>query len=319
MKPLELSSISEIWKSALQILGQRLVTEGTEPQLWFQWGKVWRGHDSNGVLPPTELPIHLLEAKGAKFAGRQWCSIVTDAMTWLICIKVDNHGHNSEIKNWNPPEAIFPTLKLLGEFVRMECLLGLTLRILENRAGEHMGHWDRVRNLALAIGRKLGIAGKEFVELELTALLHDIGKVALPGSILEVSRPLSPAERRQIESHSVIGAGMVREIPGMEKVAEGVLSHHESPDGTGYPKGLTLEDIPLTSLIVGAADAFDAMTHFRPYAAERTYHETLDEMANQRGRYDDRVLWALKEVLKALGIMEIKPISPSTLMEPNVT
>ncbi|MBF0409697.1 MAG: HD domain-containing protein [Candidatus Riflebacteria bacterium] len=312
MKPLELSSISEIWKSALQMLSHNLSSGGSDPQLWFQWGKIWRGHDSNGILPSTEFPTNLQEAKALRFAGRTWTSVKHEEMIWLISIKPETVP-GFESPDWEIPTTVIPTLKMLSEFVKMECLLGLTLKILENRAGEHSGHWDRVRNLSLAIGKKMGLSGKRFIELELTALLHDIGKVALPPSILEVSRSLSPLERRQVESHSVIGAGMIREIPGMESVAECVLSHHESPDKSGYPKGLPLEDIPLISLIVGAADSFDAMTHFRPYAAERTYQETLEEMVGQTGKYDDRVLWALKEVLKDLGILEIKPVSFSEL------
>lgn len=309
MKPLELSSVAEIWKSALKILADALVSIGHHPQIWFPWGNLWRGHGEQGGLPTCDLPASLRDTAGERFGGRSWRSLQVGDITWLVSVKVDQNAGNS-LEHWVFPESILPTFHLLGEVVRMECLLGLTLRILENRAGEHSGHWERVRHMAVAVGRKLHLVGKDLIEVEMTALLHDIGKVALPASLLEVSRGLSQAERRQMETHSTIGAGMIREIPGLERVAECVLAHHEAPDGSGYPRGLTGEGIPLPSLIVGAADAFDAMTHFRPYAAERTYHETLDEMVAQHGKYDDRVLWALQEVLKQLGILEIRPVSP---------
>ena len=202
------------------------------------------------------------------------------------------------------------TLSLLGEFVKLECLLGLTLRILENRANERTGHWDRVRHLCVAMGKQMKLASRELLELELAALLHDIGKVTLPISLLEESRPLSPAERKQIETHSAIGAGMIREIPGLDRVAECVLYHHEAPDGSGYPKALKCGEIPLNSLIIGAADSFDAMTHYRPYASEQTYKDTIKEMLDHSGKYDDRVLWTLQEVLRNLGILDVHPVSP---------
>ncbi|MFZ2960217.1 MAG: HD domain-containing phosphohydrolase [Candidatus Ozemobacteraceae bacterium] len=309
MKPLELSSVAEIWKSAIAILSDRLSPAASSPQLWFPWGETWRGHDANGNLPPTDLPENLRHAKGERFAGRLWFSTTVSDIVWLVSMKADRSNEHLP-GPLESSEAVKSTLQLLGEFIKLECLLGLTLRILENRAGEHIGHWDRVRNFAVAIGRQLNVTGRDLVELELIALLHDIGKVALPPTLLEVSRSLSPAERKQIETHSTVGAGMIREIPGMEKVSEGVLSHHECPDGTGYPRGLSGEEIPFASLIVGAADAFDAMTHFRPYAAERTYHETLDEMIRQTGKFDHRVLWGLQNVLKHLGILEIHPAVP---------
>lgn len=309
MKPLELSSVAEIWKSALKLLADALAPVGHHPQIWFPWGDLWRGHGEQGGLPTCDLPAGLREAAGTRFAGRSWRSLQVGDITWLVSLKID-HPSGGGNDHWTLPETIVPTFRLLGEVVRMECLLGLTLRILENRAGEHSGHWERVRHMAVAIGRKLQLSGKDLVEVEMTALLHDIGKVALPASLLEVSRALSAAERRQMEAHSTVGAGMIREIPGLERVAECVLAHHEAPDGSGYPRGLNGDEIPLPSLIVGAADAFDAMTHFRPYAAERTYHETLDEMVAQRGKYDDRVLWALQDVLRQLGILEIRPMVP---------
>jgi len=305
MKPLELSSVNEIWKSALSILGKHLASHGHDPQIWFPWGQIWRGHDQNGQLPPTNLPDSLRTARGERFGGRTWWSVDLGGFPWLISLKKDGPPMSVNM----PPftDEVMSTMRLLGDFVRLEGLLGLSFKILENRAGEHLGHWERVRHLASAIGRHLNLPGRDLMEVELAALLHDIGKVALPSSILEVSRSLSPAERKQVETHSVVGAGMIREIPGMERVAETVLYHHEAPDGSGYPKGLAGADIPLPSLIVGAADAFDAMTHFRPYADEKTYKESLEEMMRHTGKFDDRVLWALQEVLRKLGILDTRP------------
>jgi|GEM_PF-1108021 len=308
MKPLELSSIAEVWKSALSILANNLASIGTDLQLWFPWGPTWRGHDEKSILPSTDLPQDLISSKAVHFGGRIWKALPINGLSWLISLKAFKKIEKN-LESWQPLPETQSALNLLGEFVKLECLLGLTMRILENRAAERSGHWDRVRNFCVAIGRQLNLSQLELVDLELAALLHDIGKVALPGSLLEEARPLSPGERKQIETHSLVGSTMIREIPGFERVADAVLCHHECPDGSGYPKGLKAIEIPLNSLIIGAVDTFDAMTHYRPYAAERTYHDSINEMIHNIGKYDDRVLWALQDVLKNLGILDIRPKS----------
>ena len=310
MKPLELSSVAEVWKTALGMLGASLESMGRELQVWFPWGRVFRGHDAQGYLPPTELPHDLLSPIWSRYAGRSWRSLPVAHGNWLISLKL-LQTPAPEAQELALPADVVNMLGLLGEVVKMECLLGLTLRILENRAGERIGHWERVRNLCVAVGHRMGLTGRELVDLELSGLLHDIGKVALPAKLWEETRPLSHDERRQMETHSMVGAGMIREIPGMDRVAESVLAHHETPDGHGYPRGLSREEIPLNSLVVGAVDAFDAMTHYRPYAAERTYKDSIAEMMANPEKYDDRVLWALQEVLRNLGILETRPVSPA--------
>ncbi len=309
MKPLELSSISEVWKSVLAQLTRSIAQVGSNVQVWFPWGRTWRGQDTRGSLPPTELPAELAATHaGAHYAGRWWKPVPAAGLTWLISFHAAEGGEKS-LPEWKPAAEVESALSLLGEFVRLESLLGLFLKILENRAVEEFGHWDRVRNYCVAIGRNMGLSPRELVDLELAGLLHDIGKVSLPSSLLEERRPLSPAERRQIESHALVGAAMIREIPGLDRVADAVMSHHETPDGSGYPRALRDPEIPLAGLIVSVADSFDAMTHYRPYAAERTYRESIIEMSGRQGKYDERVLWALQQVLKQLGILETRPIA----------
>jgi len=309
MKPLEMSSIALVWKSALSILELGLKTFGHDLQIWFPWGRSWRGHDLHGTLPPTNLPPDLFQAKGDHFAGRVWRSISHGGVTWLISLK--SLSKDSSLSQWVASAQEIASLSILSEFLRMESLLGLTVKVLENRAVERDGHWDRVRNLSFAVGRRLGLSDVELIDLEMAALLHDIGKVALPAEILEEARSLTPAERKQVEGHPVVGSSMIREIPGFDRVADYVLSHHETPDGSGYPKGLKGAEIPLVALIVGAVEAFDAMTHYRPYATQRTYKDSILEMIAQTGKFDDRVLWALQDVLKNLGILDTRPmVSP---------
>ena len=312
MKPLELRSVAAVWRSSLALLAASLEPIGEGLQLWFPWGDSWRGQDERGSLPPTDLPRDLVQPSPARFAGRAWKTLPEGGVTWLVSLHVPEERLNV-FHEWGGEEQIRIALRLLTEFIRLECLLGMTLKILENRASEHIGHWDRVRHFCVSIGRDLQLADAELVDLELAGLLHDIGKVGLPSSILEGTQPLTMQERKVMETHSVVGAGMVREIPGFERVAEYVHSHHEAMDGSGYPRGLKGDEIPLLSRIIAVADAFDAMTHYRPYAEERTYQESVRELTQQTGKFDIRVLQSLQQVLRDLGILESTPRVPGPL------
>lgn len=307
MKPLELSCIKGVWKSAIGILLESLNEIGQDIQLWFPWGKTWRGQDSNGSLPPTNLPDDLVRDGTSRFGGRLWKAVSVNGISWLLSIRAPASA-TPQMQSWDVSAKAQESLRMLSDFVRLECLLGLSMKILENQAKEHVGHWDRVRNLSVAIGQELGLSLQELVEVELAAMLHDLGKVGLPADILESADQLNDEQRKVMETHSKIGAAMIREIPGMEKVALMVLFHHEAPDGSGYPSGATIDEIPFGSLIIAAADSFDAMTHYRTYAIEQTYAESFNEMKRQKGKFAPEVLEALEAVLKRLGIIDAKPL-----------
>lgn len=307
MKPIELTSIFEVWRTAISSLQESLSIDSSDLQVWFPWGRFWRGHDRNSSLPPTDLPADLSDGSTSRFGGRIWRCINVSDSKWLLSIR-GNAQIEKKFRDWYPDEDLLSSLRMLAEFLRLEGLLGLSMKVLEQRAGEHGGHWERVRQFSTAIARKLGFSGEALIKVELAGLLHDIGKIAVPAAILEQVRPLSPAERKQVETHSLVGSTMIREIPGMEDVAEYVMSHHEAPDGSGYPRGLKAGEISLPALIIAAADSFDAMTHHRPYATQKTYHDTIREMTGNTGKYDDRVLWALQDVLRELGILDSKPM-----------
>lgn len=307
MKPLELSCITSIWKTALGILEETLTGVGSDLQLWFPWGGIWRGHDRQGSLPPTDLPDDLAGPGVSRFGGRFWKAFSLNGTSLLLSVRAPISA-TAEMENWELPEKATESLRMLSDFVRLECLLGLTMRILENQSREHAGHWDRVRSLSVAIGSEMGLSQRELADLELAAMLHDIGKVGLPEELLQIAGPLEDEERKKVEAHSLIGSAMIREIPGMEMIAEIVLSHHEAIDGSGYPRGLKQDQIPFGSLIIAVADSFDAMTHYRPYAIERTYLESYNELKGEKGKFAPEVVAALERVLRRLGILETKPL-----------
>jgi HD-GYP domain-containing protein (c-di-GMP phosphodiesterase class II) len=153
---------------------------------------------------------------------------------------------------WNGDGLLGPTV---------EALAG-TLGLRDNSTGVHS---SRVVTLTCLVGRRLHLDAKSLRDLAYAAELHDIGKVGLPDVVLRKAGALTHAEWEVVRSHSTWGADLIEKIPGLERVANIVLHHHERYDGRGYPEGLEAEAIPLESRILSVADAFVAMTEDRPY------------------------------------------------------
>jgi len=158
------------------------------------------------------------------------------------------------------------------------------------------GHTERVTNYCLSIAKELyGIPEmgnyKNFREtLQISALLHDIGKIGVPDHILNKHGRLSPEEFEEIKKHSVIGATILHPIKELSDVAKEVRHHQECYDGSGYPDGIKGNNIPLIARIIAVADAFDAMTSNRPYRKSKTVEEALFELKRCSGAQFDPVI-----------------------------
>jgi putative nucleotidyltransferase with HDIG domain len=141
---------------------------------------------------------------------------------------------------------------------------------------------------AVLLARAIGIGeGKFLLDLERGALLHDIGKSAVPGPILEKAGPLGSLEREIVREHPVVGFRMLEEFGFLRPAAEIVLCHHERYDGRGYPAGLRGDRIPLGARILAVADALDALTADRVYSRARPMEEAMGEIARSGGRHFD--------------------------------
>jgi diguanylate cyclase (GGDEF)-like protein len=163
------------------------------------------------------------------------------------------------------------------------------------------GHSERVADLAAGIAARIGLSDDEIELARLAGSLHDLGKLAVPEQILRKPGPLDAREREAVERHPQIGYRMLERL-GVEAVALWVLHHHERWDGTGYPKGLSGEDIPLGARIVFVADAYDAMVSGRAYAPPLSPSDALAEFERCAGsQFDPHVVTALAEHL-GLGV-----------------
>jgi diguanylate cyclase (GGDEF)-like protein len=161
-------------------------------------------------------------------------------------------------------------------------------------------HARWITDLALRVGRQLGLEAHELKRLELGALFHDIGKIGIPARILVKAGPLTPEERALVETHPILGERILAPIEQLGEVRLIVRCAHEHYDGTGYPDHLTGEQIPLESRIVLACDAFHAMTTDRPYRKSLGVDEAKRRLVEASGtQFDPQVVDALLRVLDA--------------------
>jgi HD-GYP domain-containing protein (c-di-GMP phosphodiesterase class II) len=127
------------------------------------------------------------------------------------------------------------------------------------------GHTERVTEYSVMIARKMGFTGEEIQRIELSALLHDVGKIGIPDKILLKPGKLTDEEFEVVKEHPSRGVKMLRPIKQLRMVLNGIKHHHEKLDGSGYPDGLIGNGIPLVARIITVGDAYDAMTTNRPY------------------------------------------------------
>lgn len=152
------------------------------------------------------------------------------------------------------------------------------------------GHLWRVARFSQVLAEAINLPRPDVARIALGGFLHDLGKIGVPDAILNKPDRLTEDEYAVIKTHPEIGARALSGHPLAELARAAILSHHETPDGKGYPHGLHAADIPLDARIVGVADAFDAMTSTRPYRRGMPITKALDILQENLGRQFDRTL-----------------------------
>ncbi len=160
------------------------------------------------------------------------------------------------------------------------------------------GHSQRVAEYALKIAEKMGFRKEQLVMVKASALLHDLGKIGIDETILYKPEPLTNEEKEEIAKHVLRGYHILLGFTDIPEILDGVKSHHEFYDGSGYPDGLENGGIPLIGRILAVADAFDAMTSKRPYRKVFTQKEALKELKKFSGiQFDADVVKIFLEIM----------------------
>ena len=186
------------------------------------------------------------------------------------------------------------TLELNGALHEIEESYKITLEALvtalDAREHETQAHSQRVREYSLTLARELGLEGEKLVQIGRGALLHDVGKIGVPDSILLKPEKLTAEEWAEMKKHPRIGYEILQGIGFLSRAAEIVLAHQERWDGKGYPKGLVGAEIPLGARIFAVVDTVDAMTSDRPYRKAMSFETAQEEIRRCSGsQFDPRV------------------------------
>ena len=163
--------------------------------------------------------------------------------------------------------------------------------LVEVRDPYTAGHQKRVSETAVAIAKDLGLTGEAIEAIRLASLIHDIGKISIPASILSKPGKLTDIERAMIETHPVTGYDIVKEIDFPYPIAKIILQHHERINGSGYPGGLKGDGIMIEAKIIAVSDVIEAMSSHRPYREAHTLKESFGEISKNKGiLYDQDVV-----------------------------
>jgi putative nucleotidyltransferase with HDIG domain len=204
--------------------------------------------------------------------------LVAAGFIWVVVGNMENH-----IERVKESEA-----ELRKNY---DLTLGAWAKVLEYRDKETEGHSRRLVELSTRLAQALGLSEEEIGHLRRGALLHDIGKLAIPDEILLKPGALNDPERRLMEQHPVYAKQMLSKVSFLQPCVEVAYSHHERWDGLGYPQGLKGEAIPLSARIFAVVDQWDALTSDRPYRNAWTRENVIAYIQENAGKiYDPEIV-----------------------------
>jgi HD-GYP domain-containing protein (c-di-GMP phosphodiesterase class II) len=230
----------------------------------------------------------------------------------VLCVSAILLAVLRSISTWHVFLALFPlTLVHISfrSYLKLQTQARHTFerisQLLDTRDHYTAVHSTEVAVLAIEIGREMGMSQGELEQIDIAARVHDIGKVAIPDSILLKAGPLSDAEWKVMKTHPVVSAQLIEGLEIYSSVADAVRHEHERWDGSGYPDGLRGEQIPLLSRVIAAADIYNALSTDRPYRKAFTYEETIRMIGEMRGTdIDPLVADALLLVVQRVRVRE---------------
>jgi response regulator RpfG family c-di-GMP phosphodiesterase len=232
-----------------------------------------------GVIDYLTKPFGRDRLRDAVMRGIEWHRAACESRRWREALQGEMETRRGRLSD------ALRTLRIVDDATMDAMLSMLTLSDSEAYA-----HAYRVAALVVSVARALHMPDDEIPALERAALLHDLGKLAVPEAVLRKPAPLTEEEQLLIRRHPVIGADLIREIPYLEASADLVRSAQERMDGLGYPHGIRASEVPLGSRIIAVADAYDAMTRPRVFRDAITPAEAVLELSRCADLQFDRVV-----------------------------
>lgn len=207
---------------------------------------------------------------------------------------------------WGVPSSLGEGLGRIQSLLRLKSYIdeqakSVILSLARSIEAKHSltdGHSDRLADFAARLGEKLGLPDEDLEELRLACLLHDIGKVAVPDSIILKPGRLNPQETEIMRQHPVTGEQICAPLRSLRAILPIIRHHHERMDGTGYPDGLYGREIPLKARILQVADVYDALINDRPYREALTSEEALEILRQEaaQGWLDASLVWKFAQI-----------------------
>ena len=252
------------------------------------------------IVYEIEKPFHIYDNWWFKFYAFFVLIMAIAWLTWYITATIQNFRIEKQEKE----------IQHIREQIRMsnETILSIAnaVEARDKRTGRHS---LRVAVYSMLIAAELGFDGEELENIRQIGLLHDIGKIGVPDSILNKPAKLTEKEYSIMKTHVDIGGEILKDFTHIKNVADGAKYHHERYDGSGYNCGLKGEEIPLTARIIGLADAFDAMTSNRVYRAAMPMNRVVEELKNGKGtQFDPKLVDILLDLIDS-GRIDVSGIN----------
>jgi len=246
----------------------------------------WGGDEYLALIPKTSEDALAEIGKRIKHA----CSILSKSdfsISIALGFATKEHPGKTLDDLIKEAENMMYDQKMLEHFSSKSAIIDSIMQTLQIRSHESQEHASRLKRLAMHIADEINLSEHDKHELSLVAVLHDIGKISIKDSIINKKGPLTESEWKEIRKHPEIGYRILQNLPDLVHISNYVLLHHEKWDGTGYPKGLKGEEIPLLSRIISVVDAYDAMTNNRSYREALSMEDACREIIKYSGTQFD--------------------------------
>jgi response regulator RpfG family c-di-GMP phosphodiesterase len=241
-----------------------------------------------GVIDYLTKPFGRDRLRESVLRGVEWHRSAVEARRWREALQVEMGARQRRLAD---------ALRVLP--IESDAALDGTLSMLTLSDRAAYEHAYRVAAMAVSVGRAMGMNAAEIEALERAALMHDVGKLAMPDALLRKPAPLTAEEQALVRQYPLIGADLIRSVPYLAASADIVRDVHERMDRLGYPGGADASEVPLGSRIIAVADAYDAMTRSRVFRDAISPREALLELTRCGGtQFDAAVIVVFKKVVQ---------------------